>query len=350
MSITSNGPQTQPKDEEIDLARILSGLGLLIKNFFTFLLTLLLGLRRITIKYKYVILAIFIFGMAIGYVSHVRDKEFYRSTMLLSSEYFNGRLVENGIEKLNLLTGEKNKKQLSKVLGISEDLAVKIRNLESEPFVSEEEIVELEVLKEQLRNAGAKEVEIGKVLKQLEIENRNTYTITLRVYDSEVIDHLTDPIVNYFKNNPYIKKRIESNRLKLEARKKKYHGEIEKLDSLKFGIYMSIEGMANKSREGSNNVVLSESGIGDPVDLFREGVSYYDRLLNANEELFLSSDFELIDGFTTFNRPDNDKLSTILFTSGLIALVIAYFMIILIELNKYLGKMEKERVEGGVMV
>ena len=82
--------------------------------------------------------------------------------------------------------------------------------------------------------------------------------------------------------------------------------------------------MASKTREGSNNVVLSESVISDPIGLFQEGINYYDYLMIANEELFLNSDFELIDGFTTFNRPDSDQLLEVLLYSALIGIGVAY--------------------------
>ncbi len=331
-------------NDEIDLRNIFNFIGLFFSKVANVFLSFLLWLRQSIINYKILLIVIILLSVIGSWVFRNTTKDYYRTTMLLSSKYFNGRLVENGIEKLNLLTGEKNKAQLGKLLGIPEDVAQEIRNFEAEPFVSEEEIVELEVLKEQLRNLGAKAADIEKVLDQLEIENRSTYQITVRVYNSDIINQLTAPIVDYFKNNSYIKKRIQGTRQKLEKRKNQYKKETEKIDSLKLAIFKTFESMADKSGEGSNNVVLTESIMETPTEIYQEGIVYYERFLKADEELFLGSDFELIDGFTTFNKPDNIDLKTTILFGLAIGFSLAFLLVVLLDLNKYLNKIEKAKL------
>lgn len=343
MTSVNNNTKQRPNDDEIDLGTIFNGIKKLFNYLFDSLIIFFLKLRRSTIQYRYLLIGFVLVGLLFGYTNWITSKEYYKSTMLLGSEYFSGILVENGIEKLNLLTGEKDRQQLADILGVTKEVAEEIKSFEVEPFVSEEERVELQLLKEQIKGAGGGEME--ELLNHVEIENRNTYQISVMVFDNYVIDKLTNPVVNYFRNNPYINKRIESNTMKLKARRSKYESEVEKLDSLKFVIFKNIESMAQKYREGSNNVVLAESMMENPLGIYQEGAIFFDKLLQVDEDLFLGSDFELIDGFTTFSKPENEDLRTVLALSVLISLGLAYMVIVLIQLNKYLSRLEKDKME-----
>jgi len=180
--------------------------------------------------------------------------------MILSSDYLNKRLVDNSIEKLNLLAGEENKHGLAKVLNISDSLASNIVEFKARPFVSEGDLIELEVLKEQLKNAQANaknEKVIAQVVERIEIENRHAFEITVKTYNPTFIGALQSALVNHFKNNEYIKRRIEINKTNLLEKKTKLFHDLQKLDSLKFIIFDNYKSMAAQSRQGSNNVILA---------------------------------------------------------------------------------------------
>ncbi|MDN5201650.1 hypothetical protein QQ008_09765 [Fulvivirgaceae bacterium BMA10] len=344
MSLDQNNLKKKNEDE-IDLNAVFGVIILMFVKIGKAIINTISYLRRLTINYKFFIISTVLVGLAIAYLSNRTSKEYYKSSMLLSSKYFNGRLIESTIEKLNILTAERNKSQLAKVLKVPNEIASSIIKFESEPFVSENEIVELEVLKEQLKNAGSKEEDIEKVLRQLEIENRYTYQINIFVYESKVISELTNPIVNYFRSNEYIKKRILNNEKTLLARKNKIQSEINSLDSLKTVVINNIASLATKNSEGSNNVILAEQTNNDLLGVYQESILLHNRQLGIEEELALKSDFELIDGFTISQKPENINLKTILIYAALISLGIAYALLLLFEINKQLARIEREKKE-----
>src|SRR5258705_6780534 len=112
--------KTATPSDEIDLGQLFSkirdffmNIGLGIMRFFALL-------RRVPLENKPLFAAVILVSLTVGLsYSKLLKKKFYESTMILSSEYLNKRLVDNAIEKLNLLAEEEIKHGLSKVLNIS---------------------------------------------------------------------------------------------------------------------------------------------------------------------------------------------------------------------------------------
>src|SRR5882757_9019970 len=115
--------------------------------------------------------------------------------MVLSCDYFNKRLVDDMVEKLNKLAGEREKKGIAKILHLSDTSADNIIGFDVDPFVVEADVIELEVLKEQLRNAQLNqknEQVIAEVIRRIEIENRHAFSITVRTLNPSSIPSLQE--------------------------------------------------------------------------------------------------------------------------------------------------------------
>lgn len=263
--------------------------------------------------------------------------------MILSSDYLNKRIIDNTIQKLNLLADEQSPRGLANSLKISDSLAANIARFTARPFVAEADIIEIEVLKEQLKNAqlnSKNENVINQVIERIEIENRHAFEFTVRTYSATSIKPLQDAIVNYFKNNNYIKKRVEVNKLNLEARRLKLQHDVQKLDSLKKAINSNYRAMAEQSRQGSNNVILSDKPITSPVDVYVQSLRIYDYLEDAEKNVFLQKDFEVVDGFTEFNEPASARKRDIVLMGMLIGFTFGYVVVALGTFNKYLSTIE----------
>jgi len=262
--------------------------------------------------------------------------------MILSSNYLNKRLVDNTIEKLNLLANEENKHGLAKALNISDSLAKNIVEFKAKPFIEETDLIELEVLKEQLRNAQA-ESKNGKVIEQviqrIEIENRHAFEITVRTYNPSVIETLQTALVSFFKDNEYIKRRIEVNQRNLLEKRTKLTHDLQKLDSLKFIIYDNYRNMAAQSKQGSNNVILSDKSVTNPIEVYTQDLDLYNQLQNINRQIYIRSDFEVVDGFTEFSEPASASLKINIAISILIGIAVAYLIVVFTAFNKYLANL-----------
>jgi hypothetical protein len=335
--------QKQVQSDEIDLGQLFAKIGDFFKNVGTGIMRFLALLRKVPMDNKLLFIVLLSGSIALTYsYGAFLKKKFYESTMILSSNYLNKRLVDNTIEKLNLLAGEESKKGLAKVLNIHDTLADNIAKFDAKPFIAETDITELEVLKEQLKNAQANsknEKVIDQVIQRIEIENRHAFEITVRTYNPTVISNLQSALVNYFKNNDYIHKRITSTKQTLEAKRIKLVQESKKLDSLKRIIYANYETMAEQGRQGSNNVILSDRAVTNPIEVYNQDIGLYNEIQSIDHQLYIQPDFEVVDGFTEFSEPASASLTKMILQAILIAIGLGYLIVAALQFNKYLASL-----------
>jgi hypothetical protein len=100
--------------------------------------------------------------------------------------------------------------------------------------------------------------------------------------------------------------------------------------------------MARQNREGSNNVILSDKYLTDPMEIYSEDLNLNDEILEINEKLYIQSDFEVVDGFTTFKEPESASLFKILAISFLASWVAGYLIIGLWIFDQYLANFSRK--------
>ncbi|HEX8061265.1 MAG TPA: hypothetical protein VF473_10040 [Cyclobacteriaceae bacterium] len=330
------------KSDEIDLGALFSKIGDFFGNAWLNFMRFLAIIRRVPFENKLSFFLIIFASVAIGTSFTIfLQKNYYESKMILSSDYLNKRLAESAIEKLDALAKEKNKHGLAKTLGISDSAANNIISFDVHPFIEEKDLIELEVLKEQLRNAQTTNNQkvIDQVVERIEIENRHAFEITVRTLTPSVIGNLQEAIVGYFERNPYIRKRIEINKQNLVEKKEKLERDIQKLDSLKYVIFENYQSMASQSR-GSNNVILSDKSVTDPIEIYTKDSDIYSEYQSVTRALFLQGDFEIVDGFTEFSEPASASLATMVLYSIIIGVIIAYTDVALRSFNTYLANLK----------
>ncbi len=328
--------------DEIDLRQLFAAIGDFFKNIFIGFILIIVGIKNATIKYFQIIFLFVVLGGLIGIALNFYLPDYYTSSMLLQSKHASGRLMENSVDKLNQLCEEQNYSELANMLKIDSSAAANLKGFNYEPFVSEEEIVELEVLKEQLKSEIKDEVVINKFVERLKNENKATYRIFVQVYNNKKLSRLEEPLLNYFKGSDYVAKRIEIETQILKLKEQNIQEEIQKLDSLKTLLLKNFNLYAERTRSGSNNVIMNDDQLDDPMNIFNESRKQNDELLRVREELYLTPSFELIDGFTVFSKPDSPGLLKLGFYSCLYGLLVAYIIILLIFFNKYLNSVEEK--------
>ena len=132
-----NKPKVQSSDE-IDLSQIFKWIGNGFRNFGNSILNGLAELRSVFFGNKKFFGLIIIAGLTIGGLySELLSEKYYKSSIILSCDYLNRRIVESTIEKLNLLCEEAEREGLAKELDIPVTTAKSILKFESKPFVSE---------------------------------------------------------------------------------------------------------------------------------------------------------------------------------------------------------------------
>jgi hypothetical protein len=338
--------ENQPKpvqSDEIDLGVLFSKIGDFFHNLGMSFLKALAVLRLIPSQNKILFIVLVLIGAvgAVLYANGVITKKYYESTMIVNSSYINTRILKQTVEKLNQLAEEKNKIGLAKTLQIPQKLADSISFFQSKPFVSEEEKIDLEILSEKIKNLSEKkDVKlIDQIINRLQIENRHSFEITVRVNSPSSIKPLENALVNYFRNDPFVKKRMEIDSINLIAKKGKLESESKKLDSLKKVIFQNYQSMAQQSRQGSNNVILSDKAVTDPIQIYNQDIGLYNEILAIDRDLYLKPAFEIVTGFTEFTEPASPGMAKSVVVAVLFAFALGYVIVALLNFNKYLASL-----------
>lgn len=339
-----NEPKPVQQSDEIDIIQLFRGIGRGFKNLGMNTVAAIAGLRNIFFTNKVFFLIVMISGLVLGgsYFQFL-SKKFFKSSMIVSCDYLNNRIMKNSIDKLNLLCIESDREGLAAELKIEKNLANNIRRFNFQPFALEKDLVEMEVLKEQLKGAFIDKKELlDDILKKIDIENKRAFEIEVLIYNPDIVKNLEAALVNYFASNDYIKRRVEINTENLLATKLKLIRDSDKLDSLKQVLYQNLKSMATQNREGSNNVILSDKYLTDPIEIYSEDLDLHEDLMEINEKLYLKSDFEVIDGFTVFKEPESASLLKILAISLLVSWLVGYLIIGLWKFDQYLASFSKK--------
>ncbi len=331
----------RPADsDEIDLAQFFRWIGRGFSNLGRSIIAGMAGLRNEFHQNRVFFTGIIVLGLILGAIySEVLKKDYYKSSMVLSCDYLNTQILKNTIDKFNLLAAEKGTRGIQEVFpGLDSASAANIRRFEFKPFVSEDDVVEMEVLREQLNNVtGEKKELVDKVIDRLEIDNKNAYEIAVYVYDPNIVKPLEKALVDYFRGNNYIKRRLEINHLKLEGREVKLQKELRKLDSLKIVLFRNYESLALKGR-GSNNVTVgAEEMLTNPLEVFTKDLELHEELQEVQEDLYLTPDFEVVDGFTSFQEPESASLLNILVIAFFVSILIGYLVLGAYSFDKMLA-------------
>lgn len=100
--------------------------------------------------------------------------------------------------------------------------------------------------------------------------------------------------------------------------------------------------VGERDRDGSNNVILADEQTTNPISVFNESRKAYAKKLEIQRELYLTPQFELIDGFTVYSQPASPGLIKLGFYGGLSGLGLAAIIIILSLFLQYLDKIEEK--------
>jgi hypothetical protein len=323
-------PQENRKknSDEIDLTFFFSWIGRGLTRLGNSIMYFLATMRNLFFSNRLFFAGIIILGLVLGGLySELLKKKFYKTTMVLSCDYLNTQILQNTIDKLNLLCAEGEREGLAELLQIDQQTAKNIQRFDFQSFVSEDDVVEMEVLRTQLNNVAADKKDlVSKVMDKLEIENKNAYEISVLVYNPDVVKPLEKALVNYFRSTEYIKRRIDIKKSNLISLKAKLTRESKKLDSLKAVLFQNYQTLGKTSR-GSNNVILGEDQLANPLDVFKQDLEINKEILEIEHDLYIQPDFEVVEGFTTFKQPESASLLKILFIAFWVSFVLGYLII-----------------------
>lgn len=246
------------------------------------------------LKRRFNLLVIFsIVGLILGFASYLFKTPIYSSSMTLSSTILTAANTSGIIETLQTLISEGNHEQLSKKLGLPVE---QVRYIDQISVESE-------------RDVDAS-------------EDYSVYTIHVGVTNNEILVPLQSSLITFLENNQFVKRRVDARRKNLQSLIIKLQHEITEIDSLKD----AVNKIATKDRP---NVVIM-----DPVNIYIEGVNLYQKELELQSQLSLIENFQIIDGFTSFNVPSSPTKNRIIY-GFLVGFFIGIISMFLVEFSEF---------------
>ena len=331
--------------DEIDLKQLFQSIGNFFANVWNGIIKGIVSIRRATFSNKRVFAFATIVLIGLGVLYKFYFPPIYESSLLLRSGYINARYLENEIEKLNLLAEDEDYSRLASFLSINQKTAEEIIEFELVPYLTEEELIEIRLTEQTLTEIeDIDESLIQRIMGYLEIENRRLFQISVKITDPDAVTQLEEGFISFIKNDQFISRRIEINKETLKARKVKLQQESNTLDSLKNVLFENYQSMAKQRDQGSNNVILSDRYLTNPLEVFERDLALNEQILEIDKALYLESDFEVVDGFTAFYEPINWGWAKTIAIAIATGIGLAYIIIIFKSINSYLDKVEEEGV------
>jgi hypothetical protein len=241
------------------------------------------------------------------------------------------------------MCNEDDLKRLSAILSLDPEAASAIKSIRAVPFMSSEERITFEFLKEKIKTITEVDNSFrslaGEISTLMESNNSNTYIISAELYDQSYASSLEKGLLTFLVNDKYISKRIEDRRQTLEQRARKLSMELSALDSLKHLVNNNFLRLNQLTREGSNNVILSDKMGLDPISIYQKDLDIFNDLLSVKSELFLKNDFEVVSNMMVDERPANAGIIKSMILWAAVFLGIGYFTLALCAFNRYLSKL-----------
>lgn len=270
--------EKQANSDEIDLVELLVKIVLLIKR----------NLIQIII--------FFVVGTGLGYAYASLAPKVYESKMLVSSEILTESYSEKLFVNLQNLINENNYSAIAPITGLTSVEAMALSKI---------------TIESALKDKPQKE------------DEKKFFLITVELTDQGILPKLQAGIINYFKQNDYVKLRVETKRKMLIEVISKIDQEIKSLETFKKDI-----------GDGSFFSRTKGDVMFDPTTVNSKIVGLTQERESLEERLALINSVEVVEGFTIFDKPIWPKKSVSLAAGATLGLFLVGLMIAFKSIRK----------------
>jgi uncharacterized protein involved in exopolysaccharide biosynthesis len=274
--------------DEIDLIELLAKVTLGIKN-----------------NFRSLVLA-FVIGSLLGLAFYQFVPKVYESNMIIQSDILTESYGERIAESMDLLIREQNFEILGSRMGISLEKAASINK------------IKIESVKQKQTNTTEKE--------------NNTFIITVRTTDNTLLPDLQNGLINYLRNNEFVKVRVRQRQDYYKAMIEKVGQEISSLDSLKKRLFTGKPIYSNSA----------EMMLVDPTTIYSEIIKLSKEQIEYKNGLELVNSIQLVEGFTIYKKPVSPKLSISLAAGASIGVFFVLTLIAIKGLRKIVELSEEK--------
>ncbi len=260
---------------------------------------ILLKFLVLTKKYLLVILFPILVCTGIGLGHFYTKAPIYQSSALISTGIVKSSISIGLVEELQGLIDDQNLALLSKKLNLGKS-AAKLKS------------VEVESVEEKIDN--------GKV---------DVIKVIVKITETEILLPLQKNIVNYLEGTPFAKKKIKMEKYRLNEEIAFLSKELEEVSILK----SNISKISEKGNTTNTSFNLE--------DIYRQSMELFEKRLQLIHDLETIENFQVIQGFTAYQKPVSPKLSLSLVGGFAAGLILAFLFIFIKEVGKHLKTLEE---------
>lgn len=265
------------------------------------LVDIVISFIKTLIKYKKTIIFIFLIINSFGLIYIIIKKPVYKTEMIISSPVVTSERITFFIEPLGKLAAENNIKELSKLLGIDSSITIYIKDIEAkelrdETKMSKSENYDSEFLRQQ------------------------NCLVTIKIKSKpHLSDTVQQGIVNYLRNNNFIKRRTEIEMSNLLNLKSRIQNEIKELDTLK------------RKFTKSNG----EFSMMDPSSINNSIAHLYQQELNLDLKMKLDDGgVNIIRDFVKYKNSIEPKINIVFLICFILSVFTSYLTIFIINIRE----------------
>ncbi len=267
--------------DEIEISKLILKVITLIKQNLAFLILFLIG------------------GVIAGALFYNTKIPVYESSMLVSTGIVKSSVAGSLVEEVQELISEQNNTLISQKLNIK-NTSSKLKMLE---------VVDVD-----------EKIDNGKV---------DIIKIVVRVTETSVLENLEQSLINYLEQTKYVQKRVAIKKDNINKEIAFLSKELEEVSRLKSNI--------SKISEKGNTTNTSF----DLEDIYRQSMQLFERKLVLEHDLKTIENFQVIQGFTAYQKPVSPKLSLSLVGGFAAGLILAFLFIFIKEFGKHLKTLEE---------
>ena len=340
----------QNNDEEVDLGSLFTVIGKGFKNFFNFignifkgvfhrLILILLFLKLHFLKFSVAVLI----GGIVGFFLESNKETKFSSNLIVKPNFESTQLLYENINYYNDLVKQQNTKHLASIFKIDTSKAAALRKFEITPLMNSNDIINaydnfiLEV-----DTLTVKSYDFDNFESSFTDFDYLVHNIEVQATVSDIFSELENTIINSIEKNTFFKKIKNLTKENLNTKDSILKANFIEVDSLR-SVYMRaiLEGAKNNSN-GTNIDLGSKSNITKENDLFEIDRKIIYDLSQTYEDIATKSDvINIISNFKPEGSEIKGITKNLIFIMAVLGFLLTLFIILLIDLNKYLEDYKK---------
>jgi len=340
------------KEEEVDLGSLFMVIGNGFKNFFNFIWKVLVGIFNFIIQILLFIRGNLIkigiagiIGGGIGLYQELNEEDIYEADLLVQPNFNSSRQLYNNIGYYNSLIANGDSVSLGKVFNISSTAAAKLRGFEVKPIKSDYDKIELyhEMVKS-YDTVVTVNYTFDELKRSFTDFHYKVHAIHVESTDSRIFSSLGNIIISSLIENEYFRNAKDLKTKSLYRKDSLLRENLSQIDTLRRVYMKAMLEEAKKDTDGTSIAVGgNQQQSSNDVQLFQINRSISGELDRVSDNIAEKSEIvNVISDFPRVGSLVGGLKKNAILVNGFIGVALAIIIILLLQLNRYLGSYKKK--------